>query len=78
MREQNVADRFASALWGLDYMFTVAKNNCTGINFHGGSRGFTPIIVKKGQAVTPQPLYYAMLFFHLAATGQLLPVNGSC
>ena len=72
----NVGDRFASALWGLDYMFTVAKDNCTGINFHGGSRGFTPIIIKKGAPVTPQPLYYAMLFFHLAATGRLLPVEG--
>jgi hypothetical protein len=71
----NVADRFASALWGLDYMFTVASNNCLGVNFHGGSRGFTPIFVKKGEVTAPRPLYYAMLFFHLASQGRLLPVN---
>jgi hypothetical protein len=72
-----VADRFASALWGLDYMFTVASNNATGVNFHGGSRNFTPIQIKKNAAPLPQPLYYAMLFFHLAGQGSLVPVNAS-
>jgi hypothetical protein len=71
----NVADRFASALWGIDYMFTVAENNSLGINFHGGGRGFTPIAVRRNVSVSPQPLYYAMLFFHLAGQGKLLPVN---
>ncbi|HEY4111796.1 glycosyl hydrolase family 79 C-terminal domain-containing protein [Puia sp.] len=70
-----VADRFAAALWGLDYMFTVAANHAMGVNFHGGSRNFTPIRIKKNSAPLPQPLYYAMLFFHLAGQGSLLPVS---
>jgi alpha-L-arabinofuranosidase len=70
-----VSEHFASALWGLDFMFTVAQNNAMGVNFHGGGAGFTPILVKKGQPVVANPLYYAMLFFHLASQGQLLPVD---
>ncbi|TWJ04627.1 glycosyl hydrolase family 79 [Mucilaginibacter frigoritolerans] len=72
-----VADRFASALWGIDFMFTVAQNNAQGINFHGGGRGFTPISVNKGKVIEPQPLYYGMLFFHLASQGQLLPIKSN-
>jgi hypothetical protein len=71
----NVADRFTAALWGIDFMFTAAQNNCQGINFHGGSRGFTPILIRKGFAMKPQALYYGMLFFHLASQGKLLPVK---
>ncbi|MDB5159087.1 MAG: putative glycosyl hydrolase [Mucilaginibacter sp.] len=71
----NVADRFASALWGLDYMFTAAKNNALGVTFMGGSRGFTPILIRRGLSMQPQPLYYAMLFFHLVGQGSLIPVN---
>lgn len=70
-----VSERFASALWGLDFMFTVAQNNSLGINFHGGGWGFTPIKIKKGEPIVPQPLYYGMLFFHLASQGQILPVK---
>lgn len=70
-----VADRFAAALWGLDYMFTVASNNATGVNFHGGSRNFTPIQIRKKDPPSAFPLYYAMLFFHLAGEGSLVPVN---
>jgi hypothetical protein len=71
----DVSDRFASALWGIDFMFTAAKNNSMGINFIGGGRGFTPIYVLRGHPVTPHPLYYAMLFFHKASQGSILPLN---
>lgn len=71
----NVADRFTAALWGIDFMFTVAQNGCQGINFHGGSRGFTPILIRKGHPIKAQSLYYGMLFFHLASQGNILPVK---
>ena len=71
----NISDRFASTLWGIDFMFTLAQNNCQGVNFHGGGRGFTPITIKRGTPISPRPLYYAMLFFHLASKGKLLPLT---
>jgi len=58
-----VSDIFASALWALDFMWTVAQNNGGGINFHGGNHAaYTPIEVQNG-IVTARPEYYAMLAF---------------
>jgi hypothetical protein len=71
----DVADRFASALWGVDFMMDAAANNALGVNFHGGSRGFTPILMARGMPIQAHPLYYAMLFFHMAGRGNLLPIN---
>lgn len=33
-----MSDAFASALWGGDYMLTLAAGGCAGVNLHGGSR----------------------------------------
>lgn len=33
-----MSDTFASALWGGDYMLTLAAAGCGGVNLHGGSR----------------------------------------
>jgi len=58
-----ISDIFASALWALDYMWTVAQNQGAGINFHGGNHAvYTPIEVQNG-VVTARPEYYAMLAF---------------
>lgn len=32
-----LSDAFASALWGADYMLTMAAHGCQGVHFHGGS-----------------------------------------
>jgi hypothetical protein len=71
----DVSDRFAAALWGVDFMMDAASANALGVNFHGGGRGFTPILIKKGQLPIAQSLYYGMLFFHQASKGRILPVN---
>jgi uncharacterized protein (TIGR03437 family) len=73
--EKGVSDVFASALWGVDYMFTLAGRNAAGVNFHGGGSGnYTPIAVS-GSQVTPRPLYYALLMFRAAARGRLVPLD---
>src|SRR5262245_29625556 len=33
-----MSDAFASALWGADYMLSLASVGCAGVNLHGGSR----------------------------------------
>ena len=65
-----VSDAFASALWALDFMWTVAENNGQGVNFHGGPARFayTPITMDNG-LVTARPEYYAMLAFRYGAVG---------
>lgn len=65
-----VSDVFASALWALDFMWSVAENNGRGVNFHGGMQHFaySPIAVENG-AFVPRPEYYAMLAFKYGGVG---------
>ncbi len=73
--QAGVSDVFASALWAVDYMFTLANRSSTGVNFHGGGTGtYTPIAVS-GSTVSGRPLYYALLMFRAAARGRLAPLN---
>ena len=75
--EKGVSDVFASALWGVDYMFTLAGRSAAGINFHGGGSGnYTPIAVS-GSQVAARPLYYSLLMFHAAGRGRLVPLDVS-
>jgi len=74
-----VSNVFASALWGVDYMFTLAATASSGVNFHGGGSGlYTPIAVSTdagATTVTARPLYYAMLLFGAAAGGRVVPLT---
>jgi len=67
--KKGVSDVFASALWALDFMWTVAENNGVGINFHGGDGlHYSPVLVQNGVLVA-SPEYYAMLAFKYGSTG---------
>ncbi len=69
------SDIFASALWALDLMWTIAKNEGQGINFHGGNRlAYSPVTIENG-VITARPVYYAMLAFSPNAGGAILPVT---
>jgi uncharacterized protein (TIGR03437 family) len=74
-----VSNVFASALWGMDYMFTLAGQGAGGVNFHGGGSGlYTPIAVSTvggNTTVTARPLYYAMLMWGAAAHGSVVPLG---
>jgi hypothetical protein len=64
-----VSDVFASSLWALDMMWSVAENNGDGINFHGGYGLFySPVLIQNG-VLMASPEYYAMLAFKYASTG---------
>ncbi len=76
-----VSDAFASTVWGLDYMFNVARAGYTSINFHfsyrtGGS-AYNPVQTfewKSGGKThyrnLAEPLYYAMYAFAKYASGE--------
>lgn len=75
--KQGVSNSYASALWVIDHLFTIALGGCSGANLHGGGSGsYTPIASTSGGAVSGvRPEYYGMLLFTLAGQGALLRTN---
>jgi hypothetical protein len=71
----------AAALWGLDLMFTLARFNAGGINFETGINqlGFfswySPVGLDAGRNYQAKPLYYAMLAFRVAASGERIGLS---
>jgi hypothetical protein len=71
-----VSNSFASALWGLDFMFLAVDQGASGVNFHMGNTFYSPISFLSGPA-TANPLYYGMLFFAKASSGKMLSVGST-
>ncbi|HVM61298.1 MAG TPA: hypothetical protein VMV72_10570 [Verrucomicrobiae bacterium] len=79
------SDAYASALWGLDYMYWWATHGAAGINFH--TAGYAPGLTRPpspAQYVVfwnstggfrARPLAYAIKAFDLGSHGQLLSVH---
>ena len=78
-----ISDTFASALWGLDLMFTLASAGGAGINFETGLNhlgfvsSYSPIYEDEAGNLTARPLYYGMLAFATAGTGRLVEARSS-
>jgi hypothetical protein len=72
-----VSNSFASALWGADFMFTLAQSGAVGLNIHtGATNAYTPISFSKG-VYTAKPLFYGMMLFRLGNKGNFLPLKVS-
>ena len=82
----NVSNTFASALWGLDFMYWWAEHHAMGLNFHTGDRvaaGYTLLPSKytaffsttNGYMV--RPLGYGIKAFDLGGHGRFVPVTMS-
>lgn len=73
--EHGTSDVFGAALWGLDYLYTLAEHGAVGVNFHGAPNAtiYGPLIDSAG--VQAKPLFYAMLAFHAGAIGSTVPAN---
>jgi hypothetical protein len=80
---RGVSDTFASALWLLDSLFTVASKGADGVNLHtfpGTDNGLFDFTHTGGRWVGyVHPLYYGALMFAQAAPAgaRLLPVTSS-
>ena len=74
-----VSDAYASAIWGVDWLFLMAAAGVEGVDFHTSSQlyqPFSPVTLNDGRrAVVARPLYYAMLLFAEATAhhARLLP-----
>lgn len=74
------SNRFASALWGLDYILTLAEAGANRLDFHTAAGAFyDPIVSTESQvdgkwvyATRVLPIYYAMLMASRAGGGRLL------
>jgi hypothetical protein len=71
-----VSDTFASALWALDFMWTVAASGGQGVNFHTLTWGaYSPVVFDNG-AMLAKPEYYGMLAFKYGSTrGTIIPAD---
>ena len=73
-----VSDTFASALWVLDFMFTLASAGCAGVNMETGVNqlGFispySPIADDERGHYSAAPEYYGMLAFKPSVGGRLV------
>jgi hypothetical protein len=81
---KDVSDTFASALWGLDYMWWWAAHAAVGLNFHTGDNvaaGDNSAVCRYAVFVTSpagyavHPLGYAMKAFDLGSHGRLVPLH---
>ena len=80
----NVSNTFASALWGLDFMYWWASHRAAGVNFHTGDRvaaGYTLLPSKytaffsttNGYVI--RPLSYGIKAFELGSHGKFVPMT---
>jgi hypothetical protein len=73
-----VSDTFASTLWGLDLMFTLATAGGSGINWETGLNqlgfvsSYSPIFEDDRGNFSARPLYYALLAFSRSGKGRLV------
>lgn len=76
--KSGVSDTFASALWVMDFMFTLASAGCAGVNMETGVNqlGFishySPIGDDEHGHYWAAPEYYGMLAFGQAGTGRIV------
>ncbi len=78
------SDTFASALWGLDYMYWWASHGAAGINFHtgpnlnvngGGRPGNYAVFWNTTNGCVPRCLGYGIAAFALGARGHFVPAQ---
>jgi hypothetical protein len=71
--QPGVSNAYASALWGADYMLTLAQGGHAGVNLHGGGEGiYSPITGDADRGFVQQPLFFGMKFAQTFAGATLL------
>ncbi|MDP9149841.1 MAG: hypothetical protein M3O36_07895 [Myxococcota bacterium] len=86
--QDGISNALVSALWSIDFLFTNAMNGASGVNFHGSQLGsdaslpttpfyYAPIQETNGAVTAAAPLFYGMLLFTMAGTGDVLATTVS-
>jgi hypothetical protein len=71
------SNTMASALWALDYMYVLASNKVSGINFHNPSNGPYSIWDYTSGTYSVQPMYYGLLAFNQGSKGSLVSTSAN-
>jgi hypothetical protein len=80
---QDASNTFASALWGLEFMYWWASHEATGLNFHTGDRVSMnndyqapryATFVSAPEGFDIRPLAYAFKVFDLGGHGRIMPL----
>jgi hypothetical protein len=80
---KNISNTMGSSLWALDYMYSLVKMKCAGVNFHGGWFEYNPSNYSAIDLDTltnkyiAKPLYYSMMLFNQAGNGKLISVTST-
>ena len=72
--QSGISDTFASALWAIDAMLTLAAAGWIGVNFHTNGAIYSPIRHEADGSFQAQPLYQGLIFFSKVAIGSVCPV----
>lgn len=80
---KGASDRYAAALWGLDYLHWWAARGAEGLNFHTGDRTGGALnlpcqyaaFVSSPKGYNVRPLGYGLKLFSLSGLGQTLPAS---
>jgi hypothetical protein len=80
---KGASDSYASALWGVDFLYWWAYHGASGINFHSGDRTGGQLsmpcryaaFVTSGHGYQVRPLGYGMKLFDFGGHGEALPVT---
>lgn len=80
---EGASDRYASALWALDYLHWWMSHGAAGINFHTGDRTGGSVnlpcryaaFVSSPQGYEVRPLAYGMILFAASGAGRYLPAQ---
>jgi hypothetical protein len=77
-----VSNAFASSIWVLDFMYTLANTGCAGVNLHTANVSFLgPLggpyaaIAYDKNAYAARPVYYGILAFQVGSKGQFITTN---
>jgi hypothetical protein len=77
--QPGVSNAYASALWGADYMLTLAQGGHAGVNLHGGGDGvYSPITGDSDRGFVQQPVFFGMKFAQTFAGATLLESTLHC
>lgn len=80
----NVSDTFASALWGLDFMYWWAEHGAAGLNFHTGDRVASGKMLQvckytafysRENGLLVRPLGYGLKAFAVGGHGRMIPAT---
>ncbi len=80
---EGASDRYASALWAVDYLHWWTSHGASGLSFHTGDRTGGAIslpcryaaFVSSSKGYEVRPLAYGMKLFDLGSHGKVLPVS---